>query len=37
MYSVDFVTPSMMLQFGILCMITIYLLTLQLTCQEQTP
>ncbi len=34
MFSVEFVTPTMMAQFGVLCMVTIYLLTLQVTGQE---
>lgn len=37
MFSVDYVTPMMMVQFGALCVITIYLLTLQCTSQEQAP
>lgn len=34
MFSVDYVTSPMMVQFGMLCMITIYLLMLQLSGQD---
>lgn len=35
MFSVEFVTASMMVQFGTLCVITIYLLRLQASSQER--
>lgn len=34
MFSVEFVTPGMMIEFGVLCMVTIYFLTLQVSGQE---
>lgn len=37
MFSVEYVTPAMMVQFGALCTVTIYLLTLLVSAQETTP